>query len=92
VLRAIQPMTPERVLTHAVRGQYGKGRIGDEAVPAYRDEPRVDEASRTETFAALELSVDNWRWADVPFYLRTGKRLARRVSEISIQFRRATLA
>jgi glucose-6-phosphate 1-dehydrogenase len=91
VLRAIPAMTPEKVLTHAVRGQYGAGRIGGGDVPAYRDEPRVDEGSRRETFAALELSVDNWRWADVPFYLRTGKRLARRVSEISIQFRRAPL-
>jgi glucose-6-phosphate 1-dehydrogenase len=88
VLRAIQPMSPERALTNAVRGQYGKGQAGAEKVAAYRSEPKVAPRSQTETFAALRLSVDNWRWADVPFYMRTGKRLARRVSEIAIQFRR----
>jgi glucose-6-phosphate 1-dehydrogenase len=88
VLRAIQPMSPERVLTHAVRGQYGAGVASGEHVPAYRAEERVSPHSNTETFAAMHLSIDNWRWADVPFYVRTGKRLARRVSEIAIQFRR----
>lgn len=91
VLRAIQPLTPERVLTHAVRGQYGAGPARAGQVPAYRSEERVARASTTETFAALKLAVENWRWADVPFYLRTGKRLARRVSEIAIQFRRPPL-
>lgn len=91
VLRAIQPMTPERVLTHTVRGQYGEGGIDGKKVPGYRSEDRVAPGSHTETFAAMELSVDNWRWADVPFYLRTGKRMERRVSEISIQFRRPPL-
>ena len=88
VLRAIQPMSPERALKQAVRGQYAAGALDGKKVPAYRTEPKVAPQSKTETFAAMRLSVDNWRWADVPFYLRTGKRLARRVSEIAIQFRR----
>jgi len=91
VLRAIQPMTPERVLTHTVRGQYGEGTVEGKKVAAYRSEERVPRGSGTETFAAMQLSVDNWRWADVPFYLRTGKRMERRASEISIQFRRPPL-
>jgi glucose-6-phosphate 1-dehydrogenase len=91
VLRAIQPMTPERVLTHTVRGQYGDGVVDGKKFQAYRSEDRVTRGSHTETFAAMQLNVDNWRWADVPFYLRTGKRMARRVSEISIQFRRPPL-
>ncbi|MBK7644713.1 MAG: glucose-6-phosphate dehydrogenase [Planctomycetes bacterium] len=88
VLRAIQPMSPERVLTHAVRGQYGTGKGANGKLAAYRHEPKVGANSHTETYAALKLAVDNWRWADVPFYLRTGKRMPRRVSEIAIQFRR----
>ncbi|MDZ4772744.1 MAG: glucose-6-phosphate dehydrogenase [Planctomycetota bacterium] len=91
VLRAIQPLTPERVLTDTVRGQYGEGYMDGKKVPAYRSEDRVSPRSNTETFTAMKLSVDNWRFADVPFYLRTGKRMARRVSEISIQFRRPPL-
>jgi glucose-6-phosphate 1-dehydrogenase len=89
ILRAIQPLTPEEVLTRTVRGQYGEGKIGDERVPAYRTEPKVAPDSRTETFVALKLSIDNWRWADVPFYVRTGKSLPTRVTEIAIQFKRA---
>ena len=88
VLRAIQPMSSERVLTHAVRGQYAEGSIAGQPVSGYRSELKVNPESSTETFAALKLDVGNWRWADVPFYLRTGKRLPRRVSEIAIQFRR----
>jgi glucose-6-phosphate 1-dehydrogenase len=88
VLHAIQPLDPEEVLTHTVRGQYGEGIIDGERVPAYRSEPDVAHDSNTETFVALKLQIDNWRWAGVPFYLRTGKRLARRASEIVIQFRR----
>jgi len=88
VLRAISPMTPEKVLMNAVRGQYAEGYVVGQAVPAYRNEERVPRGSNTDTFAAMRLSVDNWRWADVPFYLRTGKRMAKRVSEIAIQFRR----
>jgi glucose-6-phosphate 1-dehydrogenase len=89
VLHAIQPFAPEDVLSQTVRGQYGAGRLAAEAVPGYREEPDVAPDSRTETFAALKLGIDNWRWADVPFYLRTGKRMAKRCTEIAIQFRRA---
>ena len=86
VLRAIRPMVPDKISTCAVRGQYRAGEINGQRVCAYREEPDVDPNSRTETFAALELSLDNWRWHDVPFYLRTGKRLPVRASEIVIQF------
>ncbi|MBI4473665.1 MAG: glucose-6-phosphate dehydrogenase [Acidobacteria bacterium] len=89
VLRAIQPIEPEDVLTRAVRGQYGPGNLTKERVPGYRTEPDVSPQSATETYVALKLQIDNWRWADVPFYLRTGKRMPRRVTEIAIQFRRA---
>jgi glucose-6-phosphate 1-dehydrogenase len=88
ILRAIQPMSPEQVLTHAVRGQYGDGIIDSKAVPAYRAEPNVAKDSTTETFVALALHIDNWRWASVPFYLRTGKRMKTRVTEIVVRFRR----
>jgi glucose-6-phosphate 1-dehydrogenase len=88
-LHAIQVPTPEEVLTMAVRGQYGEGQADNEHVPAYRHEPNVAPDSTTETFAGLKLRIDNWRWADVPFYLRTGKRLAKRATEIAIQFKRA---
>ncbi len=89
VLHAITPILPEDVLTRAVRGQYGDGVAGDEHAAGYRAEPFVDPNSATETFVALKLTLDNWRWADVPFYIRTGKRLPKRVTEIAIQFRRA---
>ena len=89
MLHAITPVSPEDVLTRAVRGQYGEGVIGSDHEAGYRDEPFVDPHSNTETFVALKLTVDNWRWADVPFYVRTGKRLPKRVTEIAIQFRRA---
>jgi glucose-6-phosphate 1-dehydrogenase len=89
ILHAIQPLSPEEVLTDAVRGQYGPGVINGEKVPGYRSEKNVDPRSNTETFVAMKLSVDNWRWNDVPFYLRTGKRLAERLTEIVIQFKRA---
>ncbi|QQS33648.1 MAG: glucose-6-phosphate dehydrogenase [Acidobacteriota bacterium] len=89
ILQAIQPFSPEDVLKCAIRGQYGEGEIGGTAVSAYRDEERVAPASNTETFAALKLSIDNWRWADVPFYVRTGKRLSTRHSSIVIQFKKA---
>jgi glucose-6-phosphate 1-dehydrogenase len=87
VLRAIRPITEEDVGQHAARGQYGAGWMRGERVSAYRDEPDVNPESNTETFAALKLFVDNWRWQNVPFYLRTGKRLPARVSEVSIHFR-----
>ena len=88
-LHAVQAPTPEEVLTMTVRGQYGQGLIGDEHAGAYRSEVNVAPDSTTETFAGLKLRIDNWRWADVPFYLRTGKRLAKRTTEIAIQFKRA---
>jgi glucose-6-phosphate 1-dehydrogenase len=88
VLRAIRPVLTDRVHEFAVRGQYREGVIQGRAVPAYRSEPKVALDSATETFAALKFYIDDWRWADVPFYLRSGKRLAKRASEIAIQFRR----
>ncbi len=91
VLHAIRPMQPEEILQRTVRGQYAAGFVGGQRVPAYREEPNVAPNSATETYAALKLFVDNWRWADVPFYLRAGKRLAQRDTEIVIQFRRAPL-
>ncbi len=92
VLRSIPTWAPEQVARDAVRAQYGPGRLASgEAVPAYTAEPSVDPASRTETYAALHLKIDSWRWAGVPFYLRTGKRLSRRASEVVVRFRRAPL-
>jgi glucose-6-phosphate 1-dehydrogenase len=88
VLHAIQPLNPEDVLTSTVRGQYDEGSIDGQRVAGYRGEPSVAPDSNTETFVALKLQIDNWRWAGVPFYLRTGKRLAERRTEIVIQFRR----
>jgi glucose-6-phosphate 1-dehydrogenase len=88
VLRAIQALSPEHVLDHAVRGQYGGGMINGKHVPEYRNEPHVAPDSHTPTFVAIALNIDNWRWAGVPFYVRTGKRMAERVTEIVIRFRR----
>ncbi len=87
VLRAIRPIAPEQVSQNAVRGQYTAGWIRGERVGAYRSEPGVAPDSTTETFAAVRFYVDNWRWQDVPFYLRTGKRLPARISEVCIHFR-----
>ena len=87
VLRAIRPITRKQVQEVAVRGQYGTGSMENKKVPAYRSEPGVAKDSAAETFAAIKLFVDNWRWQDVPFYLRTGKRLAVRASQVAIQFR-----
>jgi len=89
VLHAIQPLSSEEVLTRTVRGQYGPGLENGQRVPGYRNEPDVPPDSRTETFVAMKLAIDNWRWADVPVYLRTGKRLAAQSTQIVIQFRRA---
>jgi len=89
ILRALQPMTDEEVLVRTVRGQYGEGVVNGTKVAAYRDEPMVAPDSRTETFVAMKLFIDNWRWADVPFYLRTGKALPQRTTRIVIQFKRA---
>jgi glucose-6-phosphate 1-dehydrogenase len=89
ILHAIQPLSAEEVLRRTVRGQYGEGVVDGQRVPAYRSEDGVPTDSRTETFVAMKLLIDNWRWADVPFYLRTGKRLPARNTHIVIQFRRA---
>jgi glucose-6-phosphate 1-dehydrogenase len=89
ILHAIQPLSSEEVLTRTVRGQYGAGLMDGQRVPGYREEDDVPNDSRTETFVAMRLLIDNWRWADVPFYLRTGKRLAAQNTHIVIQFRRA---
>jgi glucose-6-phosphate 1-dehydrogenase len=88
ILHAIQRPSPEEAATRVARGQYGAGEVDGERVPAYREEPNVAPDSTTETFVALKLLIDNWRWADVPFYLRTGKHLAARDTEIAIQFKR----
>jgi len=87
VLRAIRPIPADNLHRHAARGQYAAGWLEGAQVPAYRDEPDVDPASSTETFAALKLFIDNWRWQDVPFYMRTGKRMAEDISKAIIQFR-----
>jgi glucose-6-phosphate 1-dehydrogenase len=86
VFSAIEPPQPEQVFQMSVRGQYDAGTIEGKPVPAYRNEPDVRPDSNTETYAALKLQINNWRWAGVPFYLRSGKRLARKVSEIAITF------
>jgi glucose-6-phosphate 1-dehydrogenase len=91
ILHALQTFSEEDVLHWAVRGQYGVGVIKGERVPAYRAEEDVPPDSKTDTFVALKLKIDNWRWAGVPFYLRTGKRLAVRHTEIAVQFKRAPL-
>jgi len=91
VLQSIRPFTEESIKTDIVRGQYGPGSMpGNSSLLAgYRNEPGVKKDSTTETFVAAKVQIDNWRWAGVPFYLRTGKHLPSRVSEIAIQFRRA---
>jgi glucose-6-phosphate 1-dehydrogenase len=88
VLHSILPLNSDDVLQRSVRGQYGEGMLGGERLPGYRSESGVAPESRTETFVALKLTIDNWRWAGVPFYLRTGKRMAQRHTEIAIQFKR----
>ncbi len=90
VLKAIEKLTPEQVLTHAVRGQYGPGISPEgEEVKGYREEPGVDPNSNTETYVALKLMIDSWRWSGVPFYLRTGKRMPKRYTEVVIQYKYA---
>ncbi|MGC1613416.1 MAG: glucose-6-phosphate dehydrogenase [Candidatus Acidiferrum sp.] len=87
VLQSIRPFNLEMVAQSVVRGQYAPGQVDGKRVPGYREEAGVSQSSRTETFVAASLLIDNWRWAGVPFYLRTGKRLAKRSTEIMIQFR-----
>src|SRR5690606_14952852 len=87
VLRAVRRIAPEEVSKYAVRGQYGQGSIDGKEVPGYRQEAGVDPRSNTETYAAVEFYLDNWRWQGVPFFLRTGKRMPEKTSSITIQFR-----
>src|SRR5580693_930059 len=89
VLQSIRPFDLGMVAQSVVRGQYSSGQIDGKSVPGYRSEPGVSSTSRTETFVAAQVLIDNWRWAGVPFYLRTGKRMAKRTTEIVIQFKRA---
>src|SRR5882724_5053096 len=91
LLRSVRPVTPDKVDEIAVRGQYGPGKIGGKEVVGYRQEPDVAKDSPTPTYAAIKFFVDNWRWEGVPFYLRSSKRLAKRVTEIAIQFKRPPL-
>ena len=86
VLRSLRPMSPADVVRDTVRGQYTAGHIDGQRVPGYQDEAQVPEGSRTETFVALRARIDNWRWANVPVFLRTGKRMAERRSEIVVEF------
>src|SRR6202030_132766 len=92
VLEAVHPLDYTEVPRTVVRGHYGAGMINNNAVPAYREEPGVAPDSMTETYVAMQLGIDNWRWAGVPFYLRTGKRMTRRTTEIAIQFKQAPFA
>ena len=88
VLRAVPPLQDTEIGVDTVRGQYGPGLMGAEIVRGYCEEPEVARDSQTATYVALKLQIENWRWAGVPFYLRTGKRLTKRVTEIAIQFKR----
>jgi glucose-6-phosphate 1-dehydrogenase len=88
VLRAIPAYVPEHVAERVVRGQYTAGEVDGEQVPGYKQEKGVDPNSATETYIALKLFIENWRWEDVPFYIRTGKRLPTRSTEVTIQFKR----
>ena len=92
VLKSIRPMTVDEVAKRTVRGQYVPGQVSGKQVPGYRQEPNVSSRSVTETYAAVELYVDNWRWAGVPFYIRTGKRLAQHLSEIRVHLKRTPQA
>jgi glucose-6-phosphate 1-dehydrogenase len=92
VLRSIHPMSPEEVRNQTVRGQYGAGTADGQAVPGYREESGVAKDSTTETYVALEFYINNWRWADVPFYIRSGKRLRQRMTEIAIHLKRTPQA
>lgn len=87
VLKALRPITRENIDKVAVRGQYAQGHINGLSVPGYRDEPGANHRSNTETFVAIKVEIDNWRWSGVPFYIRTGKRLSNKQSEINIHFK-----
>lgn len=88
VLHALPSFSPEHVVTNVVRGQYTSGEVNGQPVKAYREEQGVNPDSTTETYVALKLAIENWRWADVPFYVRTGKHLPKRSTEVTIQFKR----
>jgi len=88
VLKALRPMERQSVQESVIRGQYGRGFVRADEVPAYREEPDVAPGSSVETYLAMRVLVDNWRWGGVPFYVRAGKRLSRRVTEIAIQFKK----
>ncbi|WFF40473.1 glucose-6-phosphate dehydrogenase [Salinicola endophyticus] len=92
VLEAIRPWTPQEAAANSARGRYTAGRMGDAEVPGYLDEEGVDPDSQTETYVAMKVMVDNWRWIGVPFYLRTGKRMSARDTEIAICFKPAPYA
>ncbi|ACB09996.1 MULTISPECIES: glucose-6-phosphate dehydrogenase [Thermotoga] len=88
LLRSIRPFPVEEMGNWIVRGQYGRGVVNGKEVPAYREEPGVDEDSNVETFVAMKLFIDNWRWSGVPFYLRAGKRLPRKITEVAVVFKK----
>jgi glucose-6-phosphate 1-dehydrogenase len=92
LLQAVRSTTPEEALASTVRGQYGPGQVGGQSVPGYRQERNVNPESTVETYAAVKLMIDNWRWAGVPFYLRSGKRLAKRTTKIVVRFKVPPLA
>ena len=87
VIEAIRGLTPAQALAESVRGQYGGGTVAGKTMPAYRASPGVARDSRTETYVALKLAIDNWRWSGVPFYLRTGKAMSGHLTEVAIQFK-----
>ena len=92
LLHAMRPMTFDEVKKRTVRGQYGAGTVAGRTVPGYRDEPGIQARSATETYAAIDFRIDNWRWEGVPFYLRTGKRLSRQRTEVVVHFKRTPQA
>jgi glucose-6-phosphate 1-dehydrogenase len=87
VLRTLRPIRGREVLDRTVRGQYGPGVVRGDRVPGYREEPDVSPGSKTETYVAMSLQLDSWRWGGVPFYLRSGKRLAKRLAEVALHFK-----
>ncbi|WP_424951979.1 glucose-6-phosphate dehydrogenase [Deinococcus sp.] len=91
VLRAVKPIPASQVKFSAVRGQYGPGTLAGERVPGYREEPGVKEGSTTPTYVAIKLEIENWRWQGVPFFIRTGKRLPKKVTEIAVVFKKPPL-
>ncbi len=91
VLHALQPLVGREVTNNTIRGQYGPGWVSGQQVPGYTQEPGIPPTSTTETYVAIKMFIDNWRWAGVPFYLRVGKRLPKRVTEVAIQFKQAPL-